>query len=310
MRVSMSKKPEKPPFVSVIVPVLNDSKRLKVCLSALQNQKYPKSCYEVIVVDNGSDEDIRSGIDAFSQVRLTFAGRRGSYVARNMGVSLAKGPVIAFTDSDCIPAHDWIEKGVQNFSRHDNCGIVGGKVTFFFENQEKPTAVEVLDSLCFLQQKVYVEHFKFSTTANLFTLTRVFDHVGLFNDRVKSGGDREWGNRVFLSGYGIVYAEDTEVFHPARQSFTELCRKAVRVVEGVHQLERTNDLAFSPVSSGLLRQLVPPRARMLYLWGSERGRGVKKTSRILLLMLLIHYLSAVERIRLYLRDAWAGNGVK
>ena len=46
------------PFVSVIIPVYNDPERLKTCLQALEEQTYPKSAYEVIVVDNGSDESI------------------------------------------------------------------------------------------------------------------------------------------------------------------------------------------------------------------------------------------------------------
>lgn len=57
------------PFVSVIVPVYNDARRLRICLEALENQKYPKSLYEIIVVDNASDEaeDIKGVVAQFSQ---------------------------------------------------------------------------------------------------------------------------------------------------------------------------------------------------------------------------------------------------
>ncbi|MBF0233903.1 MAG: glycosyltransferase family 2 protein [Desulfamplus sp.] len=48
------------PFISVIVPTYNDSLRLSYCLNALRSQTYPKSRYEIIVVDNNSTEDIRS----------------------------------------------------------------------------------------------------------------------------------------------------------------------------------------------------------------------------------------------------------
>ncbi len=46
------------PFVSIIIPVFNDAKRLQTCLAALESQTYPSSCYEIVVVDNGSDDDI------------------------------------------------------------------------------------------------------------------------------------------------------------------------------------------------------------------------------------------------------------
>ena len=41
-------------FVSVIIPVYNDPKGLQKCLEAMENQSYPKTDYEVLVVDNGS----------------------------------------------------------------------------------------------------------------------------------------------------------------------------------------------------------------------------------------------------------------
>lgn len=43
------------PFVSVIIPVFNDQEPLKLCLAALAKQTYPRSQYEVIVDDNGSN---------------------------------------------------------------------------------------------------------------------------------------------------------------------------------------------------------------------------------------------------------------
>jgi len=55
------------PFVSVIIPVYNDSIRLRTCLQALEEQTYPKSAYEVIVVDNGSDESIEPIFAEFSK---------------------------------------------------------------------------------------------------------------------------------------------------------------------------------------------------------------------------------------------------
>ncbi len=46
------------PFVSVIIPVYNDTERLQRCLDALEEQTYPADRYEVVVVDNGSDTPI------------------------------------------------------------------------------------------------------------------------------------------------------------------------------------------------------------------------------------------------------------
>ena len=77
------------PFVSVIIPVYNDPIRLQTCLQALEDQTYPKSSYEVIVVDNGSDESIEPIVAEFSQAKATYKAQPGSYAASNKGISLA-----------------------------------------------------------------------------------------------------------------------------------------------------------------------------------------------------------------------------
>ena len=58
------------PFVSVIIPVYNDPGRLPKCLSALEQQaSYPSDRYEIIVVDNGSDESIEPLVRPFAHVQ-------------------------------------------------------------------------------------------------------------------------------------------------------------------------------------------------------------------------------------------------
>ncbi|MGK7895453.1 MAG: glycosyltransferase family 2 protein, partial [Xenococcus sp. (in: cyanobacteria)] len=203
------------PFVSVIIPVYNDIERLRKCLEALESQTYPHNLYEVIVVDNASEDDIAATVTPFNQAIVLEEKRRGSYAARNKGILNAKGEVIAFTDSDCIPANDWIEKGVNNLLNTSNCGIVGGKIEIFFQDPEHPTAVELYDSIMAFPQSNYVKNNKFSVSANLFTFKKVLDEVGSFNAELKSGGDYEWGARVFKAGYEVIYAEDTTIAHPA-----------------------------------------------------------------------------------------------
>ncbi len=145
------------PFVSVIIPVFNDSERLKLCLEALHDQTYPKNLYEVIVVDNGSDNGVEDVVNKFTQASYTNENRLGSYSARNKGISMARGQVIAFTDSDCIPVPEWIEKGVKNLLRVPNCGLVAGKIEIIFKYPLKPTAVEILESIGSFRQKEAIE---------------------------------------------------------------------------------------------------------------------------------------------------------
>lgn len=98
------------PSLSVIVPVYNAGPFLDRCLSALLSQSYGRDNYEVILVDNGSTDDSVAIARRYSQVKLLMESERGAYAARNRGIAASRGDVIAFTDPDCIPGQDWLEK--------------------------------------------------------------------------------------------------------------------------------------------------------------------------------------------------------
>ncbi len=286
-----------PPFVSVIIPVYNDPIRLKTCLQALEEQTYPKSSYEVIVVDNGSDESIEPLVAEFCQAKTGYEDRPGSYAARNTGLSLAQGEILAFTDSDCIPAPDWIEKGVKHLLSVPNCGIVGGEVELFFQEPEHPTAVELYDTIMHLNQKMYLKKKNFSATANLFTFKRVFDHVGYFDAALKSGGDQEWGRRVASSGYQLVYAADALVNHPARHSFEQLRRKTERITKGAIQWKRKyRKPLWQRLHKELLISFLPP---VLTLMRLEKDQNVhaKEKINVILIWFAMQFITITTRVR-------------
>ncbi len=105
-------------FVSVIIPHLNSSDKLDLCLRSLDDQTYDKNLYEVIVVDNDSDKNHWENLLRLSSlynITLLKEPKRSSYAARNTGLQKAGGGgIIAFTDSDCIPCPGWIEMGVSS----------------------------------------------------------------------------------------------------------------------------------------------------------------------------------------------------
>ncbi|RCJ25517.1 glycosyl transferase family 2 [Nostoc minutum NIES-26] len=288
-------------FVSVMIPVFNDSERLELCLQALENQTYSKTLYELIVVDNASEEDIKSLVSQFSQAKLTYESQPGSYVARNQGISIAKGEILAFTDSDCIPASDWIEKGVKNLLSTPNCGLVAGRIDFFFKNPEKLTPVELYENIEMpFNQELNVQETHFGVTANLFTFKHVIDNVGSFDEKLKSGGDREWGERVFQAGYKQIYADDTCVKHPARNSFSQLYKRTARFEGGKYDLMmRTKTSSFELVIS-MLYALIPPFGNAYKAWNNSKLNGTSQKIKFILVIFFIRYVIIIERMRLYL----------
>ena len=282
------------PFVSVIIPVYNDSERLKTCLQVLEDQTYPKEAYEVIVVDNGSDESIAPIVAEFSQAKASFEPHSGSYAARNKGLSLARGEVIAFTDADCIPAPDWIEKGVHHLLNMPEPGIVGGKVELFFQDPDHPTAVELYNNMTDFDMKMYIEKANFTATANLFTFNRVFEQVGYFDRSLKSGGDLEWGQRAAALGYKLLYADDVRIAHPARYSLAQLLAKERRVAKGLAIVRRNLKKNLPPLS-------LPPVFRTMRL----KRASFRTKMMIIVLWFVIKYIRIEERWRLKVRGTSA-----
>ncbi len=294
------------PLVSIIIPVFNDAERLKICLESLENQTYPKSLYEIIVVDNASDESENiSGIVAqFKQASVTYENIPGSYAARNQGIALAKGEVLAFTDADCIPAQNWIEKGVGHLLKEPQCGLVAGKIEIFFKSPNQPNSIELYESITAFPQEKLLKEYKGGATANVFTFKTVINQVGVFDADLKSNGDLEWGQRVFARNYTQIYANDVCVAHPARYSFIQLYKRSIRLVAGSYYWQykkASSNLKKQMIFVvNLLKNLLPPLMFVFNVFQDSRLQGLKPKIQVSLVMFFVRYVSAWELCRLKL----------
>ena len=114
-----------PPTVSVIVPVFNSEKFLRRCVEGLLQQTYERSAYEILLVDNNSTDRSRDVAREYRDVRLISEPRQGSYAARNRGVSVSSGEILAFTDADCVASPSWLAQLVKPFASPDVCIVQG-----------------------------------------------------------------------------------------------------------------------------------------------------------------------------------------
>lgn len=119
------------PRVSVIVPVFNGAALIEGCLRALDAQTLEPSTYEVIVVDDGSTDGTADVIKTFRpRGRVVFVQQPqngGPARARNAGLANARAPIVAFTDADCEPAPDWLERGLARFDTEPEIAGVEGR---------------------------------------------------------------------------------------------------------------------------------------------------------------------------------------
>lgn len=214
-----------PPFVSVIVPHFNDLSGLALCLDDLEHQTWPRERFEIIVADNNSP----CGEAALHEVirgraRLVTVSERGAGPARNGGVAVASGSVLAFTDSDCRPSPGWLAAGIDGLSQFD---FVGGRVRVLVGDSKEMTAAEAFEAVFAFNNEAYIRKKAFTGAGNLFCPKAVFEAVGGF--KVGLSEDVEWSHRARSAGYRLGYVAGAEVGHPARRNWPDLKLKAKKV---------------------------------------------------------------------------------
>ena len=107
------------PFVSIIIPVRNESEHIKDCLESVFKQNYPQHLFEVIVVDDYSTDSTLRLAQEFHQKNLLvlnlkqYLGSSGEDFPNKkkaiaLGIKNAKGSLIITTDGDCVAREKWI----------------------------------------------------------------------------------------------------------------------------------------------------------------------------------------------------------
>lgn len=263
------------PTISVVVPHYDDLDNLRACLVALKDQSLPSEDYEVVVADNGSpagEAAVRQCCEGLA--RVVFAPERGAAPARNAGVAASRGRVLAFTDSDCRPARDFLRQGLEALQR---CDFAGGAMEVSVRDPRQVTPAEAFELVFAFRNDVNVTRKGFSVTANLFLPKEVFQAVGPF--RSGAPEDMDWCARARRLGYRIGYAPGAVVVHPARHSWPELARKWRRLTGEfyiLHRQRRFGLLAWLARGPLLLLSIAPHAVRaatapQLRTWRERTG---------------------------------------
>lgn len=111
------------PMVSVVVCTYNGGRTLPDTLAGLDQLKYPN--FEVLLVDNGSNDGLTSKIVDESGFRVIRTTQSGLGAARNAGLLEARGEIIAYIDDDARPDPYWLHYLVNSFMRSSHCAIGG-----------------------------------------------------------------------------------------------------------------------------------------------------------------------------------------
>ena len=216
-------------LVSVVVPTRGRPQLLNRCLASLVLQRFDRSRYEIIIVDDGPSEETRDVVSRWSATtadsgpRVTYIpsmGPHGPAAARNHGWRAARAPIVAFTDDDTTPRVDWLKNGVRAFE--DGVHAVRGRIVMPLSGT--PTDYE-LDAKN-LETAEFV-------TANCFCRKQVLEDLGGFDERFRFAWREDSDLHFRLLDYQarIVYDPSAVVMHPIRPAAWGVSLQQVKKVQ-------------------------------------------------------------------------------
>ncbi|MGL5112899.1 MAG: glycosyltransferase family 2 protein [Flavobacterium sp.] len=132
-KVPLYTKQELPPKTtfSILVPFRNEAENLPVLLESISKLKYPTDLFEVILIDDDSEEKFQI-LNCKFQIRITNSIRKTHSPKKDAittGIPLAKNKWIVTTDADCVVPENWLWI-MDNHIQHHTVEMIAGAVTY------------------------------------------------------------------------------------------------------------------------------------------------------------------------------------
>lgn len=227
---------------SIVVCTRNRPDSLIRCLISLQ--RLTTQPYEMIVVDNAPSSDATMQLVAsFPGVQYVLEPRPGLSVARNRGVQIAKGNVIAFTDDDVEVHPQWLERLRIAFDNPMVMAMTGQVLPARLETEAEEAfqlyasgfgwgfLPVTYDSYFFNRTRLYgVPVWNIGAGANMAFRRKVFEQLGGFDERLGAGAsgcseDSELWYRVLANGWACQYNPASVVYHHHRGDLSSLSQQ-------------------------------------------------------------------------------------
>jgi GT2 family glycosyltransferase len=190
----------------VVIPTARRETRLAFALEALAGQTLPRERFEVVVVradDPGPKASAPDGLP----VRFIAAGPgSGAAASRNVGWRAAEAPLIAFTDDDCRPAPDWLERLLDaSTSKGDGARI--------FQGRTEPDPDELIRLHGLATTQTIRGPTAWYQTCNIAYPRALLERLGGFDERFDGGEDADLGLRAVEAGATRDFVDDACVWH-------------------------------------------------------------------------------------------------
>jgi GT2 family glycosyltransferase len=198
------------PEVAVVVPSHDRPLRLRWLLNALEEQTLPRDRWELIVAHDSSGPETAALLAGHPVAprAIAFEPGPGPAEKRNAGWRAASAPLVAFTDDDCRPPPEWLERLVEAARRRPGA-IVQGRTT------PDPDERALLHAAPWSRTQEIDPPTVWAQTCNIAYPREVLERLGGFDERlpVASGEDTDLAQRAAGDGVPLVAASEAETHH-------------------------------------------------------------------------------------------------
>jgi succinoglycan biosynthesis protein ExoA len=220
------------PFVSIIMPIRNESTFIEDCLNAILSQNYPEKKFEVIVVDGLSDDGttdiLRRFKEKYNKIKIFKNDKKIVSTALNIGISKSIGDIIVRIDGHTIIKKDFISKNIELLNKHEEAWIVGGPIIHKGKNSfSKALALTMSSSFGVGNANHRKSDYEGYAEGAVFPAIRkfVFSKVGLFDEHFVRNQDDEFNYRVILNGGKIFISPSVSHSYFVRDSASKLFKQ-------------------------------------------------------------------------------------
>ena len=213
--------------ISVIIPTFNSAKELTKCLESFKTQTLSNENFEVMVVDDGSNDGTKDAAAKYP-VRYIYQQNRGPAAARNNGANQAQGEIILFTDADCEPQPNWIEEMIKPL---DNPQVVGVKGVYKTRQKELVARLVQIEYEHKYERMKKFKYIDFIDTYSAGYRKDIFLKYNGFDERYPKASveDQEFSFRLSHDGHKMVFNPDAVVYHKHSASLMGYLRKKYKI---------------------------------------------------------------------------------
>jgi glycosyltransferase involved in cell wall biosynthesis len=220
------------PFVSIVMPVRNESNFIARSLQRALEQDYPRERFEVIVADGCSTDNTRSVIESFQDghpnLKLITNHGKIAPTGLNVAIDQARGEIIVRVDGHCEIAPDYLLRCVEHLQNNGVDGVGGPLETIGHTTTTHAIAAA-------MSSPFGVGDAAFRTVKNKTMLTdtvafpaytrAIIKRAGPFDEELVRNQDDEYNYRLRKLGAKILLAADVKARYYSRSTLWELIKQ-------------------------------------------------------------------------------------